>query len=159
MRTLGIQDYNNVLPIVRNNEIALYNIPYLNYIRNGYNYDVKTKNRQAMSNWLGVGLGALGTIATLASAPANPISLVMGVGMGASTIKSIVSAISSQAQAEQNIQAKLQETSSQGASVSGSDDVDLMSEYTSNRASIMTYQSSDIMRNLLFDLFYYTGLY
>ena len=83
----------------------------------------KQKNRQAMSNWLGVGLGALGTIATLASAPANPISLVMGVGMGASTIKSIVSAISSQAQAEQNIQAKLQETSSQGASVSGSDDV------------------------------------
>ena len=71
-----------------------------------------------MSNWLGVGLGALGTIATLASAPANPISLVMGVGWVQALIGVLYCQcyISSQAQAEQNIQAKLQETSSQGAS-------------------------------------------
>ena len=38
-----------------------------------------------------------------------------------------------------------------------SDDVDLMSEYTSNRASLMTYKTSDVMLDLLLDLFYYTG--
>lgn len=154
---LGTQDYNDVMPIVRNNEIALYNVPYINYIRTGYNYDVKSKNRQNTSNWLGTGLSLLGTITAFATAWSNPISLVVGVGMATSTITSITRAISSQAQAEQNIQAKLQEAQAQGASVSGTDDVDLMSEYTGNRASLMTYKASDTMHELLLDLFYYTG--
>ena len=153
---LGTQDYNNVMPIVRNNEIALYNVPYINYIRNGYNYDVKTKNRQTAMNMFSLGLGLAGTVASLLL-PTSPITTPLVIGLGASTIKSLVSTISSQAQSEQNIQQKIQEAQSQGASVSGSDDVDLMSEYTSNRASLMTYNMSDVMKDLLLDLFYYTG--
>lgn len=153
---LGTQDYNDVMPIVRNNEIALYNVPYINYIRTGYNYDVKSKNRQNAMNFLSLGLGIAGTIGSL-FLPTTALTLPIVVGMGGSTIKSLVSTISSASQSEQNIQQKLQEAQAQGASVSGSDDVDLMSEYTGNRASLMTYKASDTMHELLLDLFYYTG--
>lgn len=153
---LGTQDYNDVMPIARNNEIALYNVPYINYIRTGYNYDVKSKNRQNAMNFLSLGLGLAGTIGSL-FLPTTALTLPIVIGLGASTIKSLVSTISSASQSEQNIQQKLQEAQAQGASVSGSDDVDLMSEYTGNRASLMTYKASDTMHELLLDLFYYTG--
>lgn len=153
---LGTQDYNDVMPIVRNNEIALYNVPYINYIRTGYNYDVKSKNRQNAMNFLSLGLGIAGTIGSL-FLPTTALTLPIVIGLGGSTIKSLVSTISSASQSEQNIQQKLQEAQAQGASVSGSDDVDLMSEYTGNRASLMTYKASDTMHELLLDLFYYTG--
>lgn len=153
---LGTQDYNSVMPIIRNNEIALYNVPYINYIRTGYNYDVKTKNRQTAVNAMTFTLGLVSTLAALAM-PTSALTVPLVIGMGASTVKSLVSTISSASQSEQNIQQKLQEAQAQGASVAGSDDVDLMSEYTSNRASLMTYKTSDVMRDLLLDLFYYTG--
>lgn len=153
---LGSQDYHDVMPIARNNEIALYNVPYINYIRTGYNYDVKSKNRQNDMNMFSLGLGLAATFASLLL-PTSPITIPLVVGLGASTIKSLVSTISSASQSEQNIQQKLQEAQAQGASVSGSDDVDLMSEYTGNRASLMTYKASDTMHELLLDLFYYTG--
>ena len=154
--SLGTQDYNSVMPIIRNNEIALYNVPYINYIRTGYNYDVKTKNRQTAVNAMTFTLGLASTLAALAM-PTSALTVPLVIGMGASTVKSLVSTISSASQSEQNIQQKLQEAQAQGASVAGSDDVDLMSEYTSNRASLMTYKTSDVMRDLLLDLFYYTG--
>ena len=153
---LGTQDYNSVMPIIRNNEIALYNVPYINYIRTGYNYDVKTKNSQKAVNAMNFTLGLASTLAAIAM-PASALTVPLVIGMGASTVKSLVSTISSASQSEQNIQQKLQEAQAQGASVAGSDDVDLMSEYTSNRASLMTYKTSDVMRDLLLDLFYYTG--
>lgn len=43
MLNYATQDYSNILTIQRNNELALYNSAYANYIRNGYNYDVKNK--------------------------------------------------------------------------------------------------------------------
>ena len=38
------EDYNNILICSRNNEVPIYSSGYLDYIRNGYNYDVKNKN-------------------------------------------------------------------------------------------------------------------
>ena len=55
------------------------------------------------------------------------------------------------------MQQKLNTLRSQSASVSGSDDIDLMSSYTSNKAHYYVYQASDKVRKSLFDLFYYQG--
>ena len=65
----------------------------------------------------------------------------------------IVSAINS----ENAIKQKIEQTKNQAASVVGSDDVDLMSEYSSNRLWYMLYMPTVIMRNLLNDLFFYAG--
>lgn len=53
-------DYPNVMIVARNNEVSMYNSPYLDYIRNGYNYDQKAKTLSAVQNGLNVVFGGLG---------------------------------------------------------------------------------------------------
>lgn len=62
------QDYPYILNIARNNNIATYNSEYVNYMRNGYNYDVKAKNASILSASLGIGANVLGTVSAIAPA-------------------------------------------------------------------------------------------
>ena len=153
---VGKEDYNNVMPIARNNEIVLYNVPYINYVRNGFNYDVKNKNTQAISSWASVGLGAAGTFTSLMF-PTAALKIAGVVASLISTAISVKNAIVSQVQAERNLDEKMLNAKNQATSVSGSDDVDLMSVYTENRAKFCLYECSDVIKSLLLDLFYYTG--
>lgn len=150
------EDYNNVMPVARNNEIVLYNVPYINYIRTGYNYDVKNKNAQAVSTWASVGLGAAGTFTALMF-PTAALKIAGVVASLISTAISVKNAIASQVQAERNLDEKMLNAKNQSTSVSGSDDVDLMSVYTENRAKMCLYECSDVIKELIYDLFYYTG--
>lgn len=155
---LEIEDFNNIMNVARNNEITIYNNDYFNYLRNGYNYDVKAKERSDFSQWLGVGLSAVGTVASVATAGlTGGLSIVGAVQMGTSTISGIVSAIQGEAQREQNLEAKMQQLKAQSGSVAGSDDVDIMSIYSGNRMKLMNYSLSDKMRKIIGDLFYYFG--
>lgn len=154
----GNSDYYNILLINRNNEATIYNNAYADYIRNGYNYDVKTKDRNATAAWLGVTLNGIGTAASLISAPATGgLSLVSAVSMGTNTIQGIYNAITGTAQAEQNLQAKMASLMNQSTNVVGSDDLDLMEEYSGNNAKIVVYELSPKMKQNIADLFYYTG--
>ena len=56
----AIDDYPNVMIVSRNNEVSMYNSPYLDYLRNGYNYDQKAKTLSAVQNGLNVVFGGLG---------------------------------------------------------------------------------------------------
>lgn len=155
---LSNQDYDSILPIARNNELTIYNQQYINYIRTGFNYDVKTKERSQAMSWIGVGLTAVGTITSFALAPATGgMSLVAGIGLATATASQVISSANSTAQSEQNLQAKQTQLQNQATSVSGSDDVDLMSKYTLNRAKMVTYEVSTKMKLALFDVFHYTG--
>lgn len=153
---MGKEDYNNVMPVARNNELVLYNVPYINYIRTGYNYDVKNKNTQMASTWTSVGLSGLSMGVALAF-PSTALKVAGVVASLVSTAVSIKNAAVSQVEAERSLNQKTLEAKNQSTSVSGSDDVDLMSVYTNNRAKLCTYECSDIMKNLLYDLFFYTG--
>ena len=153
---LGKEDYNNVMPVARNNEMVLYNVPYINYIRTGYNYDVKTKNTQAASTWASVGFGAVGT-ATALLFPSVALKVAGVMASLISTAVSVKNAVVNQVQAERNIDQKMLQSKNESTSISGSDDVDLMSVYTENRAKMCTYECSDIMKELMADLFFYTG--
>lgn len=55
------QDYPHIMVIARNNNIVLYNSEYINYMRNGYNYDVKAKNAALLNAGLNIGAGVLST--------------------------------------------------------------------------------------------------
>lgn len=146
------EDYYSPLVVQRNNEEVIYSSPYINYLRTGYNYDVKSKNRQEFFGWfntaLGMGAGALNVALG---------SKVLGVQMIASTIASIGNSINSTITAEQNLEAKIHALKWQANSVYGADDVDLMSKYAHNKLLRVTYQCSPRMRKLLDDLFFYTG--
>lgn len=134
------QNYEGFLYCNRNNEITTYNNDYINYINNGYNYDKKQQQLNNLSTWANVGLNL-----------ANKPSYTGAIG-------SITNAIFSTEQNSLNIERKLADLSLKNASVYGADDIDLLSFYANdNKAKIVTYEVSEKMKNLLFNLFYYTG--
>lgn len=153
---LAESNYPEVMSVARNNEEVLYNVPYINYIRTGFNYDVKAKNLSNTSNWVGLGLSTA-SIGLSLLAPSVPLKVA---GIAASVLSmamSIKSTIVSTIQNEEGLKQKILQSQNQTASVSGSDDVDLMSEYSGNRLKYLVYQPNEIMQKLLKDLFYYGG--
>ena len=149
-------NFYNVLPIARNNEVVLYNVPYINFVKSGYNYEIKAKNLQNASNFIGLGLSGASLGAAM-FVPTVPLKAAAVVGALVSMAMSIKSTITSAIQGEENIKQKLNQYSNQAASVMGSDDVDLMTEYCDNRLKYMVYEPTDVMKNLLNDLFFYAG--
>ena len=149
-------NFDNVMPIARNNEVVLYNVPYINYIRTGFNYDVKAKNIQTAANVMGL-VGSVASIGASLLAPSVPLKVAGVVASIVSMANAIKTTIVSAINSENAIKQKIEQTKNQAASVVGSEDVDLMSEYSSNRLWYMLYMPTDIMRNLLNDLFFYAG--
>lgn len=149
-------NFANVMPVARNNEEVLYNVAYISYIKTGYNYDIKNKNIQNTSNYIGLGLSAASIGASLL-APTVPLKVAGVVASFVSLSMSIKNTIVSTMQNENTIKQKLNQTANQTASVQGSDDVDLMSVYAENRLKYYVYQPNAVMRNLLNDLFFYAG--
>lgn len=150
------QNYSKVMPIARNNEEVLYNVPYINYIRNGYQYDVKNKNISTISNSIGLGL-SIASIGASLLAPSTSLKIAGVVGSLVSMAMSIKSTIVSTIQNENSIKQKMTQYQNQASSVAGSDDVDLMSVYAENRLKYLVYEPNEVMKNLLFDLFFYAG--
>lgn len=152
----GEENYAKYLPIARNNEEVLYNVPYVNYIRTGYQYDIKNKNISNISNAIGIGLSA-GSMAVSLAMPSAPLKIAGVVASFVSMAMSVKNAVVSAQQNENSINQKLQQYQNQAASVSGSDDVDLMSEYAENRLKYLVYEPTAVMKDLLFKLFFYAG--
>lgn len=150
------ESYAKYMPIARNNEEVLYNVPYINYVRTGYNYDIKAKNRSTFNAWAGVGAAGLGFAASLVlpTAPMKALGIVTSLISLAMTTKN---AVSTTMQNEENMSRKLKEAEMQTASVSGSDDVDLMSVYAENRLKYLVYEPTEIMKNMLYNLFFFAG--
>ena len=146
------EDYDNILIVNRNNESIIYNSPYLNYLRVGYNYDVKNKARTEFT----AGLNIAGQVAStgLAIASGNPAVAVSGAFRG---VTGIVSTIVSLASNEDAFNQNLEKMKIQKVSVAGADDLDLLFAYSKNRAKLITYRCSDIIKYYLLDLFYYYG--
>ena len=150
------ENYAKYMPIARNNEEVLYNVPYINYIRTGFNYDVKAKNVNFASNMLSLG-ASMATTAISAFLPSGPLKIA-GIIAGAISIANSIknTAVTAQ-QNEDSIRRKLNETANQASSVAGSDDVDLMSVYAENRLKYLVYEPTPLMKSILFDLFFYDG--
>ncbi|MBO7716145.1 MAG: hypothetical protein J6S85_21450 [Methanobrevibacter sp.] len=156
---VSVDDYDNVVAVSRNNEEVLYTSAYLNYIRTGYNYDLKAKERQDTSSAVGIGLSALGMVASIALAVAteNPLPIAGAVAGAIGLVGQTANYAKQTAQNEENIQRKLQETQMQAVSVMNADDIDLLVEYSGNKAKIAHYKVSTQMHDVLDDLFYYGG--
>lgn len=152
------EDYNNVLPVARNNEVTIFNQQYMNYLRAGFNYDVKSKNRQEAASIIGTSLSLIGAVASFASSSVTGgVGIAAGISLLTGAAAGMVSTVNTIAQSEQNLEAKQVQLRNQSTSVAGSDDVDLMSEYTNNKAKIVLYEVSPKMKKALWDMFHYTG--
>lgn len=154
------QDYNAILSVARNNEVVIYNSPYLNYLRTSYNFDVKARDRQIKATEVGSTIGLIGSGAgmVMSWASMNPAVAISGtMSAGTSIASNIVNRINSVAQAEENFARKQEEMKIQSVSVAGADDLDLLEYYSDNRASLCIYEVSNRMKALVADLFYYCG--
>ena len=150
------ENYANCMPIARNNEEVLYNVPYINYIRTGYNYDVKNKDLSNISTWLNVG-GSAFTIGASLMAPSAALKVAGVVAGAVSFAMSAKNAIITTVQNELSIKSTLTQKAHQTASVSGSDDVDLMSIYANNRLKLLYYTPNEVMLNMINNLFFFAG--
>jgi len=152
----SVMDYDNVVCVSRNNEEVLYTSQYINYLRTGYNYDLKSKERSEIQ--MGVGLGA-SAIATLLGVVGGVASQNYGVAvLGAISLATqSIGYAKSIADIESNISQKLEESQRQAISVRNSDDLDLLNAYSNNRAKMCFYEVSPTMKQALLDMFYYCG--
>lgn len=154
------EDFNHIVCVARNNEEVLYSSQYLNYLRTGYNYDLKTKERTELSAGVGIGLNVAALMASIGISfipGAQGIGLASAVASGFGLAGQLVSYAKNVAQGEQNIAQKLQEIQMQAVSVQNADDVDLLDYYCSNKAMYCEYDISDEMKSALWDLFHYCG--
>lgn len=157
---ISTEDYDGICCISRNNEEPLYNSAYINYIKAGYNYDKKTLQRNMVASQAGLGISltsaVVGILASVAAE--NPAPAIIGViGAGLSLASQVTTMAKTTAQSEQAIQQKLDETSREAVSVAGSDDIDLLTAYSGNRAKLSRYEISERMKKALSDMFYYCG--
>lgn len=154
-------DYPNIMIVNRNLEVPIYNNYYLNYLRNGYNYDVKNKQAKDVGTGLGIGLSAASLVAGIALS-ATGVGSAMGAGAiigGALGLAgSISSGIASSVQADRALQQKQQEAENQAATVKGADDIGLLSYYAiNNKPQLVIYRLSDNTQERVADLFFYCG--
>lgn len=156
----GTMDFDNVLPVARNNEQVIYNSQYLNYIRNGYNYDIKSKQRAEETGAIGIGLSALSTLIGVGASIATGnygAAVIAGVGGALTIANQSINHAKNVAQTEQNIQEKLQNAKMQSVNVLNADDIDLLNAYSDNKAKYCLYEPSPRMKKALLDMFYYAG--
>ena len=150
--------YGRYLNVNRQNEVALFSSDYINYIRTGYNYDKKAKERQLASNWLGVGISTAGTIANIGlKAVSGGVSLAAAIGTTQSLISGLSNAILQSISAEDAINQKLEATKQSPASVSNTEDLNLLSYYNGNRLIRYNESVSDEVKNSIYTLFRLTG--
>lgn len=151
---LSGDDYH-VLLSSRNNEVTIFNNAYLNYIKNGYNYDKKNKAVESAGRWTGVVLSGAGAV--VSAVAGGPIGALGAVSLGISAAIQAANAINSQITSDNNQAAKLQELRAQSTSVAGVDDIDLLKAYTDNRLHEIRYEVNDVTKSMLNDYFYYFG--
>lgn len=153
------QDYNNVLIVERNNEKALYTNAYLNYIRSGgYNYDSKKAETRNNMNAMASALCIAGAIVSFAAAPTTGgATAFAGVSLLTAGVSSVVNTLNTAQEQDRAINQKLLQTSQQSTSVLGSEDIDLFTAISDNKAMLVEYSTSEIMTDALWNLFHYFG--
>ena len=192
-----IEAFENILPCTRNNELTIYSSDYLNYMRNGYNFDKKANSLALTQNIINTIIGASGTgisvglnrITELAKAKnnraditftgnaesdyskvlnaayarkreeatVNSIATNQMIGLGINAAQAVTNTIYQSLQQANSLKAKQANLAIQKASVSGSDDLDLMRYYSGNKLVMYEFGPIDVVKNNICDVFYYTG--
>ena len=158
------ESYPFVCVTDRNNELPLYTSDWINYLRNGYNYDKKRKAMEDATSWgstaAGIAtsvisiLGGAGLLGSPGGAAAS-IPLISGgiAGIAGSAVGGITGQIGRNISYEQNLRALQLEN----YSVAGSNDLSLWLSYGKGCAKVETWEVIEPQRRQIADLFYMRG--
>lgn len=135
----SIVDYDGLIVVKRNNELPIFTNEYVNYKRNGYNFDVKANALQLTGQAISSMISLVGGIAALASTPATGgAGAVAGLSLITGAITAGTNFAMTSANQQMSMAAKMQQLQAQGSSVSGAEDLDLM-EWYSPKLSLKVY--------------------
>ena len=155
------EDYPNILNVIRNNEVTIFSSQYLNYLRNGYNYDVKAQSQQEVNRNISTGLSLAGGAVSigLGVASMNPAVAVGGIIGGVTAItSSIVSNINQSILNTNTLEQKIAQLKNSKVNVLDANDLSLLKYYTKgNIAKFAQFVPSEVMQDNLLNLFHYTG--
>lgn len=145
-------NYPQVLICARNLELPIFTSDYLNYIRTGYNYDVKANDRAWRESWVqtAVGFGSAGLTA-LAGKYA-----VAGAALAGSIYKTYAN-IEQGIANDEALERTLREKSNKAIGVMGSDDLDIFEWYSGNKLRVVESEPSETTLKYVLDLFHYFG--
>ena len=151
--------YSNHLVCTRNNGVATFDDAYIEYIRNGYNYD---KKQETMSNWkngLSVAANALGVGLNIGNRKEVGRALgIFGVAQNAvNTASSLTNAIMSGVENAQALSNKRQQLMATSPSISGNSSLDIFNEYAGNALRFVVEKPTDEVLANIYNLFYFTG--
>lgn len=157
-------DYDNVLTIERNNEKALFNNDYLAYIKSGgYSYDQKHIQNQNITSGITSGISLAASIASLVAGIAGSSTglgipmIVGGVAGIAGSVGGVIKTIINAQDQDEAFAHKMQQLQQQASTVQGNEDIDILTAISGNKAKLVYYGLSDIMKNAMWDLFHYCG--
>lgn len=167
--TMQDTGYNaNVLMCSRNNNLSIFTSDYLDYLRNGYNYDQKNKVMSNVTNWVNAGLSIAGTGVSLGTnlkkdnngngnGVANLAALNV-ISSGVSAATSLGNAIVSSVQNEQSLANKRNQILNSSVNMSGSDNVLLFKQLMGWNVIqyVVEAPNKDLLENI-YNLFYFTG--
>ena len=166
-RAYNEEDYDEFLLVNRNNELPLYSNSYLDYMRNGYNFDKKANslaNETAVTNaFISTGTKIASATATgvLVGGSAGGVGAAVGaaVGLISGVATSVVNINNQINQQENSIAKNIQNLKSQGLSVSSSDDLTMLKWYNGNKLHYIEYSLPTSVRESIgrfFSLYGYT---
>lgn len=148
---------------IRNNEVNLYNASYLNYIRSGFNYDMKSKYIQGKQGMLsaeqGLINGLLGSVNSVAGGSVSGgIHAVVGaVGSFYNYNVAIKQLYLQQLQTQNQIDKTLAQSAIQATSVAGADNLSLFNKYNGNKLLLVEMSILNIYKEKIAHLFHYFG--
>ena len=158
--TLKEQSLNsNVMSCTRNNNVVVYSNEYLEYLRNGYNYDEKAQslNRIKTGVNLAVSLGSVGLNAGLKGAQGKlgTFGLIQSIGTSAATI---TSSIFSNIENDRALEQKRISLINTSPNMSGATSIDLFKTVNDgNCLRYVTTRPSDEVLESIYNLFYFYG--
>lgn len=138
-------DYPYTLICRRNNELPLVSDAYLDYMRNGYNFDQQSKLLSVGSSLLRGGISA--GVASIANPAIGAVSIA----------SNLIGGITSLAQSEIQMAEKRASLATTAIGLSGNDDVDILRDATGDKLTLFEYGLPEHLETMLDDLFYYYG--
>ena len=151
-------DFDKYLLCSRSNESVIYSSSYLDYIRTGYNYDMKAKSLQNIHNGLSVASSIIGTASSVGVAlGTGGLGIGQAVNQGVGLVNNIANVVMNNITSDNNLARKKDEALASSVSVVGADDLSLFNLYSDNKLHKFTYDLRDELKNSIYELFYLTG--
>lgn len=152
-------EYPLLLLSSRNNEMPIFTNDYINYIRTGYNFDLKKNAQTSTANWSLFAVQVAGALASAIAtfAGGGAFTGAMAIGTATSAVSSLISNINGDISRSNAMGQRLDSLKAQNTQVAGTDDLNLFDYYSDSRLRLSIYEPSEEVWDMIDDLYYYYG--